>query len=70
MDQALGWLRIRRLDGSDVLFHNGGTSGFRSCVVVHQATKTSVVAMCNGGGDVSLDPATFGVLAALLAGDG
>jgi CubicO group peptidase (beta-lactamase class C family) len=65
--QAFGWLHIQLRDGSDVLFHNGGTAGFSSSLVAHQPTKTCVVALCNGGGGADLDRPVFGLLASLIA---
>lgn len=64
--QALGWYRLFLKDSSIALFHNGGTAGFSSSLVCHQPTKTVVVALCNAGG-TSLDPATVGLAASLVA---
>jgi CubicO group peptidase (beta-lactamase class C family) len=61
--QALGWLVFDSNVGP-VLFHNGGTGGFRSCLVAHPPSRTAVVALCNNNDD--MDPPTFSVLAALI----
>jgi len=64
--QCLGWIRLKLRDGSEALFHNGGTAGFSSSLLVHPPTRTVVVALCNAGG-TSLDAATAGLLAGLVA---
>lgn len=65
--QSLGWLRVAFKDGSDALFHNGGTAGFSSSLVAHPGTRTCVVALCNGGGGADLDRPVFGLVASLVA---
>ncbi|MEX2394462.1 MAG: hypothetical protein WD826_08290, partial [Actinomycetota bacterium] len=61
--QALGWLIFDTKVGP-VLFHNGGTGGFRSCLVAHAPSRTAVVALCNNKDD--MDPPSFSVLAAVI----
>jgi len=64
---GLAWVRIQLKDESIALFHNGGTGAFSSSLVLHQPTKTVVVALCNAAG-VSLDTATIGLLIGLGSG--
>jgi D-alanyl-D-alanine-carboxypeptidase/D-alanyl-D-alanine-endopeptidase len=44
-DQGLGWIRFTRGPAAGHLFHNGGTSGFRSAVLVDPAKGRGVVAL-------------------------
>ena len=70
-EQGLGFIRFLVGDGSVIQFHNGGTSGFRSTMVVHAPTRTAVVALCNEAEvESGLDSAAFGLISALINGQG
>jgi serine-type D-Ala-D-Ala carboxypeptidase/endopeptidase len=50
---GLGWTRLPlRGTGHDLLFHNGGTGGFRSFVGFVPATRTAAVVLANSGRSV------------------
>lgn len=52
MDQCLGWIRLRPKSGP-VLFHNGGTAGFRSVLCVDRGASYAAIGL--GATDRSLD---------------
>ncbi len=58
---GLGWI-VMKLPGTDreVVWHNGGTGGYRSYVGLVKATKTAVIVLSNSDGAV--DPIGFEVL--------
>jgi D-alanyl-D-alanine-carboxypeptidase/D-alanyl-D-alanine-endopeptidase len=51
-EQAMAWIRLTGRDGS-LLFHNGGTAGYRSFVAVDQGRRRAVVVL--GSSDRSVD---------------
>ncbi len=62
---CLGWHVIDRRDGSPVVWHNGGTGGFRSFTAFHPASGTAIAALSNNG-DADPDVPVISTLAALL----
>lgn len=54
LDIALGWHALR-LNGRDILWHNGGTSGYRSFVGFDPAAHVGVVVLSNAGTAVGVD---------------
>src|SRR5262249_1716017 len=46
VDQAIGWLILKK-HGTEILFHNGGTGGFRSALALDPAKKRGVVVLTN-----------------------
>jgi hypothetical protein len=56
MQQAMGWIRMSGKDGS-LLWHNGGTAGFRSFVGVDVGRQRGVVVL--GNTDRSVDRLGF-----------
>ena len=58
MVQHLGWREIRA--GEGILFHNGGSAGFRAALAIRPETQTAVVALANAVQDVD-DLAVHGV---------
>jgi CubicO group peptidase (beta-lactamase class C family) len=63
---GLGWI-VMKLPKTDqeVIWHNGGTGGYRSFLGFVKATKTAVVVLSNS--DASVDPIGFDVLRLLNA---
>jgi CubicO group peptidase (beta-lactamase class C family) len=51
---GLAWHHLH-LDGTDVVWHNGGTGGFRSWLGVDVAHHRAVVALANAGGGFPID---------------
>jgi CubicO group peptidase (beta-lactamase class C family) len=48
MEVGLGWMIVRPPQSAGpVLWHNGGTSGFRSFVALDRETGTAVVVLSN-----------------------
>lgn len=47
MDIGLGWIIKREKDGSTVYWHNGGTGGYRSCLVMDADKKSGVIILSN-----------------------
>jgi CubicO group peptidase (beta-lactamase class C family) len=45
---GLGWIFLRS-EGNDILFHNGGTGGYRSYLAIDVQRKTAVVLLSNCG---------------------
>jgi CubicO group peptidase (beta-lactamase class C family) len=45
---GLGWIFLRSVD-DDILFHNGGTGGYRSYLGIDPKTRTAVVLLSNCG---------------------
>jgi CubicO group peptidase (beta-lactamase class C family) len=45
--QALGWQIMRPAPDREALFHNGGTGGYRSALLVEPGRKTAVVVLMN-----------------------
>jgi D-alanyl-D-alanine-carboxypeptidase/D-alanyl-D-alanine-endopeptidase len=46
MDIGLAWL-IRHVDGHDVIWHNGGTGGYRTWIGFDKARRTAAVVLTN-----------------------
>ena len=57
LSQHLGWLVI----GGTVLFHDGGTGGYRSALAIRPSTRQAVIVLSNSTQDVS-DIAIHGVV--------
>jgi D-alanyl-D-alanine-carboxypeptidase/D-alanyl-D-alanine-endopeptidase len=63
---ALGWHVTKTADGREIVWHNGGTGGFRSYMAIDPKRRTGVVVLANmstptGGDDIGLhllDPAS------------
>lgn len=47
MDMALGWHLIKAESGAEWAFHNGGTGGYTSSMVIDTEKKTSVIILSN-----------------------
>jgi len=47
MEVAMGWFILRRENGARWYWHNGGTGGYRSSVVMDPDQKTGVVVLSN-----------------------
>ncbi|HET9423350.1 MAG TPA: serine hydrolase, partial [Nocardioides sp.] len=56
MQQAMAWIELSGKDG-DLLFHNGGTAGYRSFVGVDVGRRRGVVVL--GDSDRSVDREGF-----------
>ena len=56
---GLAWHHLH-VDGNDVVWHNGGTGGFRSFLVVSIATGRAVVVLANAS--VPMDPIALSIL--------
>jgi CubicO group peptidase (beta-lactamase class C family) len=54
MGIGLGW-HIRRGDGNPIVWHNGGTAGYRSFAGFRPGQRTAVVVLTNSGGQGSDD---------------
>lgn len=54
LDIALGW-HVLRLHGRDLLWHNGGTGGYRSFVGFDPIERVGVVVLSNTGAPVGVD---------------
>lgn len=50
MGIGLGW-HLRHRDGDDIVWHNGGTGGYRSFAGFRPASRTAVVVLTNSGGE-------------------
>jgi D-alanyl-D-alanine-carboxypeptidase/D-alanyl-D-alanine-endopeptidase len=51
---AMNWI-IRRLDGQEILWHNGGTGGYRTFAGYNPATKVGIVALSNTSTPAGVD---------------
>lgn len=47
MSIGMGWHIINLPDGQKVFFHNGGTGGYKSCLVMNTEKETAVVILTN-----------------------
>lgn len=47
MDVAMGWFILKRESGAQWYWHNGGTGGYRSSIVMDPDQKTGVVVLSN-----------------------
>jgi CubicO group peptidase (beta-lactamase class C family) len=59
-DQGLGWVLFTRGPAAGFVFHNGGTSGYRSSLMADPATGRAAVALA--ASDRGVDPLTFRAL--------
>ena len=55
LDIALGWHILKHIDGSKLVWHNGGTGGYRSFAGFNPKTKTAVVVLSNVGDEKGVD---------------
>jgi D-alanyl-D-alanine-carboxypeptidase/D-alanyl-D-alanine-endopeptidase len=55
LDIALGWHILKHKDGSKLVWHNGGTGGYRSFAGFNPKTKTAVVVLSNVGDEKGVD---------------
>jgi CubicO group peptidase (beta-lactamase class C family) len=46
MSVALGW-HVTDRDGTEIIWHNGGTGGYRSIVAVNREAGTGIVILTN-----------------------
>lgn len=46
---AIGWHIIKNKTKADILWHNGGTGGFKSSMAINPSNKTSVIILTNVG---------------------
>ncbi|MCH2215919.1 MAG: beta-lactamase family protein [Flavobacteriales bacterium] len=60
-------LQFENYKGVDIVFHGGGTDGYRSYLLHAPAHNLSLVFLSNAGGFIGLD-VTYGVLESLLGG--
>lgn len=58
---GLAWHHLH-LDGDDVVWHNGGTGGFRSWLGVNISRQRAVVVLANAGGEFPADGLGIGLL--------
>ncbi len=63
LDQCLGWVRLHGKDGA-MLWHNGGTAGYRSFVGVQEGSAVAVLTAC----DRSVDGVGIRLLRSLASG--
>jgi serine-type D-Ala-D-Ala carboxypeptidase/endopeptidase len=63
-EQALGWAVVHPEPGRDLLFHNGGTGGFRAGLVIEPAQRSAVVVLTNS----AAEPATDDIAMHLISG--
>jgi serine-type D-Ala-D-Ala carboxypeptidase/endopeptidase len=54
LEVALGW-HIRTIDGKEIVWHNGGTGGYRSFMGFDRAARTGVVALSNTSTAIGVD---------------
>jgi CubicO group peptidase (beta-lactamase class C family) len=52
VEQAIGWLVLKK-HGTEILFHDGGTAGFRSVLALDRAKKRGVVVLTNTFAEVT-----------------
>lgn len=53
VEQALGWVAMHPEPGREILFHDGGTGGFRSVLALEPARGAAVVALVNSAAEPS-----------------
>jgi CubicO group peptidase (beta-lactamase class C family) len=61
---GLAWLIARPAEGREILFHNGGTGGFRSAMALEPAARRGVVVLTNA----AVEPASDDLAMHLLLG--
>jgi CubicO group peptidase (beta-lactamase class C family) len=62
IEMALGW-HIRKTDAGEIIWHNGGTGGYRSFVGFDLKARTGVVVLSNTSTGVGVDDIGFHILA-------
>lgn len=62
VDIGLGWHRLKLKNGDPIIWHNGGTGGFRSMVAFTPTTKCAVVVLCAASLGADVDKLTLNVL--------
>jgi len=55
MEIALGWHVLKTPGGKEIVWHNGGTGGYRSFVGFDRASRTGVVALSNVSTQAGVD---------------
>ncbi len=65
MQIGFGWVLLERLDGSTIVWHNGGTYGFRAFLGFHRPSHTAIATLVNCGG-TDPDVASLSVLSAAI----
>lgn len=58
---GLGWMMLKR-EGDEIIWHNGGTGGYRSFVGFSRAGKAGVVTLSNVSTAVGVDDIGFNLL--------
>ncbi len=61
-EQALGW-DVRHSPYGDIIWHNGGTGGFRTMIAFNPAVKVGVVVLTNVANESGGDDIAFHILA-------
>jgi len=52
---GLAWIISKPAEGREVLFHNGGTGGFRSAMILEPARRSGVVVLANAAAEPGTD---------------
>lgn len=55
LDIALAWHILKKPSGGEIVWHNGGTGGYRSFVGLDRASQSAVVVLSNVGDDLGVD---------------
>jgi D-alanyl-D-alanine-carboxypeptidase/D-alanyl-D-alanine-endopeptidase len=63
MEMALGWHVVKTPDGREIVWHNGGTGGFRAYMGFEPATGRGVVALSNTSTPRGVDDIGFQLIA-------
>ncbi len=66
MEIALGW-HVRKQQGRELVWHNGGTGGYRSFLGYNAATRVGVVVLSNASVEPGVDDIGFHLLDGSLA---
>jgi len=61
-EQALGW-DVRKSPYGDIVWHNGGTGGFRTIIAFNPKEKVGVVVLTNAANETGGDDIAFHILA-------
>ena len=61
---ALGW-HVREKDGKSIVWHNGGTGGFRTMLLLLPEAKTAVVVLCAADRGQAIDKLALDIAAAI-----
>jgi serine-type D-Ala-D-Ala carboxypeptidase/endopeptidase len=62
VDIGLGWHRLKLKNGNPIVWHNGGTGGFRTMVAFTPTTKCAVVVLCAASLGADIDKLALDVL--------